>query len=102
MRLKEWESSINSKLRFINLRQIGGLILCGAGGVLIYLALEGFKKITAAQDFAHRFTNFFQHNTTWNPILKFFGGKAEENISQHEATAAIVLAAGIGLIVIGT
>ena len=93
--LRELEDRINSKLRFINLRQIFGLILCGAGSYLIYAAIEGFKKITEAQDFAHRFSNFFSHNTMWNPLVKFFGGKAQEKISESQAPASLALATGI-------
>jgi hypothetical protein len=88
---------INSKLR-----QIFGLILCGAGGYLIYRSIEGFKKITEAKDFAHRFTNFFEHNPSmWNGLVKFFGGKAQEKISESQVPASMALAAGIALIVIG-
>jgi hypothetical protein len=93
---------INSKLRYISLRQILGLILCGAGGYLIYLAVEGFKKITEAKDFATRFSNFFEHNPAmWNPLIKFFGGKAQEKISESQVPASLTLATGIALVVIG-
>ncbi len=99
--VRELEDRINSKLRFINLRQIFGLLLCGVGSYLIYAAIEGFKKITEAKDFAHRFSNFFSHNTMWNPLIKFFGGKAQEKISESQEPAILALATGIALVIIG-
>jgi len=99
---KVQEIKVGSKFKYFNLKQIGGLILCGVGGYLVYLAVEGFKEIAQAKDFAHRFTNFFHHNPTWNPLIKFFGGTAQEKISESELPATLALAGGVALLIIGT
>jgi predicted transporter len=98
---KKLVNKINSKLKYIHLQELGGIALFICGAILIGIAIHAVKKISEAKDVAHSVTNFFQHNPTWNPIIKFFGGKAQEKISESYTPATIVMVAGIFLVVIG-
>lgn len=99
--LKGWITKINSKLKFINLQQLGGIVLFIGGIILIAFSIHAMKKISQAKDFAQGISNFFQHNPTWNPIIKFFGGKAQEKISESYVPATMMMVAGIFLVVVG-
>jgi uncharacterized membrane protein YidH (DUF202 family) len=94
-------SRINSKLKYIQLQEIGGIILFVFGALLIALAIHAMKKISEAKNFSHNVSNFFHHNPTWNPIIKFFGGKAQEKISENYTPATMVMIGGIVLVVVG-
>ena len=96
-------NKIWSKLKSFAFRELIGIILIAGGIGCIAFSIHAIKKISEAKDFAHTFTNFFEHNpASWNPIIKFFGGKAQEKISENYAPAIMVLVAGILLIIIGT
>jgi hypothetical protein len=81
--------------------------LCGAaitviGAGLIAYAQHSINKANAAKGTIDKFTNFFSHNpTVWNPLVTFFGGKAEEQASQYDTTLTVLFYLGIGLVVIG-
>ena len=94
-------NKIWSKLKSIPFPELLGMILFAGGIVCIVLSIHAFKKISEAKEFANSFTNFFEHNPTWNPIIKFFGGKAQEKISENYTPATMVMVAGILLIIIG-
>ncbi len=102
MDLKESINKIWFKLKSYEFRELIGIILFAGGIVCIALSIHAMKKISEAKDFAHSFTNFFEHNPTWNPIIKFFGGKVQEKISENYTPATLVMVAGILLIIIGT
>ena len=89
------------KLKSINLKQLVGVSLFIVGVVLISIAIHAMKKIADAKNLSHDISNFFEHNPSWNPIIKFFGGKAQERISQYDTPVMLTLISGIVLIVIG-
>jgi predicted transporter len=99
--LKGLVTKINSKLKYIHLQELGGIVLFIIGGILIFLSIHAMKKISEAKNFAHDVSNFFHHNPTWNPIIKFFGGKAQEKISQSYTPVNLILIAGIFLVIVG-
>jgi hypothetical protein len=81
--------------------------LCGAattmiGGALIGYAKHSMDKANEAKGFIDKFTNFFSHNPeVWNPLITFFGGKAQEQASQYDTTLTVLLYSGIAFVVIG-
>lgn len=93
------ENRINAKLKYINLRQLLGAIVFVLGTLLVIGALYGYAQIAHAQQQTSDVTNFFKHNPTWNPVIKFFGGEAQKEISSYygPVTAALV----IGLVLMG-
>lgn len=99
--LKGWENKINPKLKYVNLRQIGGIILFVLGGTLVLIAIDAMRKIAKAKGLSHDISNFFEHNPGWNPIIKFFGGKAEQKISQYDLPVMLTLIAGSILLLFG-
>jgi hypothetical protein len=96
------ENKINLKLKVINLRQLGGIIVFIVGGFLVFFALQAMKQIADARGLSHDVSNFFEHNPGWNPIIKFFGGKAEERLAQYDVPILLTLIAGIVLLLLGT
>lgn len=98
---KGFVNKINSKLKYIHLQELGGIVLFIIGAFFIGISINAMKKISEAKDFAHGVSNFFQHNPTWNPIIKFFGGKAQEKISESYASAIWVMVVGLFLVVVG-
>jgi hypothetical protein len=99
--LKGVENRANLKLKYINLRQLGGIIAFIVGGFLVYFALDAMKQIAQAKGLTHDVSNFFEHNPGWNPIVTFFGGKAQERISQYDAPVMLALIIGIVLVALG-
>jgi predicted transporter len=99
--LKEFSTKVNSKLKFINLQQLGGVVLFIIGAILIFFSIHAMKKISEAKGLTQDVSNFFQHNSTWNPIIRFFGGKAQEKISESYVPATAVMIVGIFLVIVG-
>ena len=87
---------MSSRKRFIL-----GLVLFCAGIVLLFIAINALHQISEAKTLSHDIENFFTHNPSWNPIIKFFGGQAQEKISSYDAQAMMVLVVGIILTVAG-
>lgn len=99
---KDLLNKVNSKLKFISIQQLGGVILFIIGIIFISFSIQAMKQISQAKNFTQDVSNFFQHNPTWNPIIKFFGGKAQEKISESYVPAILFMIAGIFLAIVGT
>jgi uncharacterized membrane protein len=91
----------NLKLKRFDLKQLWGIVVFIVGVILIFIAIHAMHKIAEAKDLSHNISNFFEHNPGWNPILKFFGGKAQERISQYDTPVMLTLIGGIILIILG-
>jgi MFS superfamily sulfate permease-like transporter len=100
-RVEGWEGRVNLKLKHVTLRQLGGIVMFIAGGVLIFWAIDAMRRIAAAKNTSHHVSNFFEHNPTWNPVVKFFGGKAQEKISQYDLPVMVILIVGIVFVILG-
>lgn len=85
----------------MNIKRLIGFVLVIGGVVLIFIALNAMHKIAEARGLSQDITNFFEHNPDWNPIIKFFGGKAQEKISTYDTPALMTLFSGILLTIIG-
>lgn len=64
-------------------------------------AVHFMHKASEAKGFVDNFTDFFSHNTMWNPLIKFFGGEAQKEASKHDVSIWVMLIVGIILILIG-
>ncbi len=95
------ENRINAKLKYINLRQLYGIIVFVLGVLLVLGSLYGFAQIAHAQQVTGDVTNFFKHNPTWNPVIKFFGGSVEKKISSYYGPMTAALIIGLILILVG-
>lgn len=71
------------------------------GIILIIFAIQAMHQIAEAKSLSQNITDFFEHNPDWNPIIKFFGGKAQEKISTYDTPALLALISGIVLTIIG-
>ena len=85
----------------MHLKRISGLILFIIGVILILFAIHAMHQIAEAKNLSQNITDFFEHNPDWNPIIKFFGGKAQEKISTYDTPALLTLISGIVLTIIG-
>lgn len=85
----------------MNLKQILGLVASALGVFLIIYSIHSMQEITEAKNFVDGITNFFTHNPTWNPIVTFFGGKAQEKISKYDLPVLLMLISGIILVILG-
>lgn len=86
----------------MTLKRFLGWILLVVGILLVIIALHAMHKISEAKNVSQDITNFFEHNPDWNPIIKFFGGKAQEKISAYDVPAMLTLISGIILTLLGT
>ncbi|MBS0650855.1 MAG: hypothetical protein JSR93_06815 [Verrucomicrobia bacterium] len=86
----------------MNKKRIIGLIALAAGIFLICYAVHSFNKIAQAKGFESDVNNFFNHNpSVWNPLIEFFGGKAQEEVSQYDLPVTIMMLSGIALTIGG-
>lgn len=87
------ENRINAKLKYINLRQLLGIIIFVLGVLLVIGALYGFAQIAHAESTTSSAEKWFEHNPTWNPVIKFFGGSVQKKISSYYGpmTAALII-----------
>jgi hypothetical protein len=87
----------------MNIKQILGVCICAVGIYLIIASIHGMHTADEAQGFVNNVSNFFEHNpSTWNPLIKFFGGQAQEKIEHGTNQAVMALIAGICLTVLGS
>ena len=78
------------------------LAILATGIFLICYAIHSLNKIAQAKGFESDVDEFFHHNpSTWNPLIEFFGGKAQEELSKYDVPVLIMLVSGIVLTVIG-
>lgn len=86
----------------MNIKRILGVCLCAIGIYLIIAATQGLHKVEKAEGFTNDVSNFFQHNPDlWNPLIKFFGGKPQEELKHKGTEAILVLVGGICSTILG-
>jgi hypothetical protein len=72
------------------------------GVALIVYAKHSMNKVNEAKGFVDKFNNFFSHNPgVWNPLIKFFGGKAQEEVSKYDPILTFLFYLGIALVILG-
>lgn len=86
----------------MNVKQISGFVLLGIGVILIFFSFHYMQELADAKGFVDDTKNFFAHNPTWNPIVTFFGGKAQEQIAQYDTPVTIALVLGILFTIAGS
>ena len=83
-------------------KNIIGWVLIAIGCLLIIFERHVMHKISDAKSFAQSFTNFFTNSSgEWNPLVSFFGGKVQEQISKHDSIVVALFTSGIIFIVGG-
>ncbi len=85
----------------IHYMQLIGIALFLIGVVFFCLSVDATKKIADANTLSQNFSNFFKHNPTWNPILKFFGGEAQKKIDYYSTQVLIIQIGSVVLTAIG-
>lgn len=86
----------------MNKKKIIGLIALVVGIFLICYAVHSFNKIAEAKGFESDVEDFFSHNpSVWNPLIEFFGGKAQEEVSKYDLPVTIMMLSGIALTIGG-
>lgn len=90
------ENRINAKMKYINLRQLLGLIVFVLGLIFFFAALYGYGQIAHAENQYGSASRFFGH--TSNPAIKVFGGAVHDKISSYYLPVTIALIVGILLI----
>lgn len=84
-----------------NRKRIIGFILLIIGIILFIISVHAAQKIAEANNLSTSISNAFEHNSTWNPIIKFFGGKAQEDIDYYSTVNLIIQIGGVVLTAIG-
>ena len=80
----------------LNYKLIVGLLVFAIGVYLIIFSIISMHDLAEAKGFSQNAENFFTHNPDWwNPIIKFFGGKAQEKLEEYDLPVMICLIAGI-------
>ncbi len=83
-------------------KRIISLIATAVGIYLIIYSIHSMNEISDAKGFASDLENFFTHNpSVWDPLVEFFGGKAQEEVSKYDVPVMIMLISGIVLTIGG-
>jgi hypothetical protein len=85
----------------MNRRQIIGWLGIAVGIVLIIVAVHSIQKFEKNKEKISTVKVFFTHNPLWNPLIKFFGGKPQEKLPEHNNQAMTTQTIGITLVVVG-
>lgn len=85
----------------IKRKQLVGIVISLIGIILLGFCLHAKQRLAHAETLSENVTNFFEHNPTWNPIIKFFGGEAQQKIASYNTPLLILTIVGIVLIVWG-
>ncbi len=85
-----------------NQKLLVGIVFLITGIMLFIFAIHASHKINEAKTFSENISDFFEHNPTWNPIITFFGGKAEEKIEENNNRVVGVQVASVILMIAGT
>ena len=84
-----------------NRKRLIGFVLLIFGIILFLISVHAARKIAEANNLSTSISNTFEHNSTWNPIIKFFGGKAQEDIDYYSTLTLIIQIGGVALTAIG-
>ena len=84
-----------------NGKRIIGYILFITGIILFLISVHNARKIAEANNLSTSITNAFEHNSTWNPIIKFFGGEAQEDIDYYGTVNLIIQIGGVVFTALG-
>ena len=84
-----------------NRKRIIGYILLIIGIILFIISVHNARKIAEANNLSTSISNAFEHNSTWNPIIKFFGGKAQEDINYYGIVNLTIQIGGVVLTALG-
>jgi hypothetical protein len=79
----------------MNRRQLIGWIGVAVGIVLILVAVHSIRGFEKNKKKTSTVKVFFTHNPLWNPIIKFFGGKPQEKLPEHNKQAMVTQSIGI-------
>jgi hypothetical protein len=82
-------------------KQIASLIAFVLGLGMIAYAIHGMHEAAEAKGFVDDVTNFFSHNTMWNPLIEFFGGEAQGEVSKYDVPLLLLFIGGIVLAIAG-
>ncbi len=85
----------------MNRRQLMGWVAVLAGIITIIFAVHSNHQFEKSKTKTRSIKLFFTHNPLWNPIIKFFGGKPQEKLPEHNEHAMITQNIGIVLVVVG-
>jgi hypothetical protein len=85
----------------MNRKRIVGMIIFVAGLFLIIFSIHAMEKVPEAKGVGKSISDFFMHNSMWNPLIKFFGGTPEVKMVEHHRSHAMYLITGIILAIGG-
>lgn len=84
-----------------NKRTIALSILC-VGLALLSYSIYALHRIAKAKGIKTDVQNFFTHNpSVWNPVIEFFGGEAQQEVSKYDKPVAIMFISGVLLTIAG-
>jgi uncharacterized membrane protein YvbJ len=84
----------------MNRKQMIGWLSVLMGIVLIIIAINSRHKFKKNNEQVSTVKVFFTQNPLWNPIIKFFGGKPQKKLPEHNEQAMITQTVGIVLVVV--
>jgi prolipoprotein diacylglyceryltransferase len=85
----------------VNYKCLAGVLILIVGVILFIFSVDATRKIADANTLSQNISNFFEHNPTWNPIIKFFGGKAQEKIEYYNHQTFMIQIGSIVLTALG-
>lgn len=84
-----------------NHKRIVGFIILIIGIILFIYSIYAAKQVADANNLSTSMTNFFEHNTAWNPLIEFFGGEAQKEIDYYGTMTLMIQIGGIALTALG-
>jgi len=82
-------------------KRLAGFCFVILGIILLLFSADAAKQIARANTLSETISNFFQHNPTWNPIIKFFGGEPEKKIEYYTRVNTIIQIGAVVLTLVG-
>jgi hypothetical protein len=95
------KSKLQLFLANANYQFLAGIVLLLTGIILFMFSIHATKKIAEANDLSQSLSDFFEHNPTWNPLVTFFGGKAQEKIEYYNNRVFMVQLGAVVLTALG-
>jgi len=93
---------MNQIIGFLKQKRVLSLIVLILGIGLMLFANYEMNRVANAKGAIDQFTGFFNNSSgIWDPVVKFFGGKAHDEASKYDTTLKILMISGIIMVVAG-
>jgi cbb3-type cytochrome oxidase subunit 3 len=95
------KSKLQLFLASVNYKFLIGIILLIIGITLFIFSVHATQQIAEANNLSQSISDAFEHNPSWNPLITFFGGEAQEKIDYYSHRVFMVQIGAVVLTALG-